>query len=85
LLYFLKKNYVRDRHFRFAVASKAVGFAVFDLKRVITPHFDVYFHLWRDGVRIGIQSLESGRRKRMPPGSLSLDVRILNKSPLLVI
>jgi hypothetical protein len=49
LLYFLKKNYVRDRHFRFAVASKAVGFAVFDLKRVITPHFDVYFHLWRDG------------------------------------
>jgi hypothetical protein len=37
------------------------------------------------GVRIGIQSLESGRRKRMPPGSLSLDVRILNKSPLLVI
>jgi hypothetical protein len=31
------------------VASKSVGFAVTDLKRIITSHFDVYFHLWRDG------------------------------------
>jgi hypothetical protein len=42
-------NFVRDHHLHFAVASKAVGFAVSDLKHIITPHFHVYFHLWRDG------------------------------------
>jgi hypothetical protein len=42
-------NLVQDRHFCFTVASKVVGFAVTDLKRITTPHFDVYFHLWRDG------------------------------------
>ncbi|KAG2570815.1 hypothetical protein PVAP13_7KG083018 [Panicum virgatum] len=26
-----------------------VGFMVCNLKRFITDHFDVYFHLWRDG------------------------------------
>jgi hypothetical protein len=29
--------------------SKRVGFAITDLKRITTPHFDVYFHLWRNG------------------------------------
>lgn len=38
-----------ERQFRFSVASKAVGFMVHDLRRVITRHFDVYFHLWRCG------------------------------------
>lgn len=38
-----------DRHFRFSVASKNVGFLVYSLKRIITDYFDVYFHLWRDG------------------------------------
>lgn len=38
-----------ERHFRFSVASKAVGLLVYELRRVITQHFDVYFHLWRDG------------------------------------
>lgn len=38
-----------DRHFRFSVASKSVGFLVYSLKRIITDHFDIYFHLWRDG------------------------------------
>jgi hypothetical protein len=42
-------KYVNDRHFCFSVASKAVGFAVSDLKRITTSSFDVYFHLWRDG------------------------------------
>jgi hypothetical protein len=38
----------RDRHFRFSVASRHVGFMVRDLSRVTTTHFDVYFHLWLD-------------------------------------
>jgi hypothetical protein len=40
---------LKDRHFRFSVASKHVGFEVCNLKRIITEHFDVYFHLWQDG------------------------------------
>lgn len=42
-------TYLQDRHFRFSVANKHVGFSICDLRRIITPHFDVYFHLWRDG------------------------------------
>jgi len=42
-------SYVQDRHFRFVVSCKQVGFMVCNLKRFITDHFDVYFHLWRDG------------------------------------
>jgi hypothetical protein len=38
-----------DRHFRFSVASKLVGFSICELKCIISKHFDVYFHLWRDG------------------------------------
>jgi hypothetical protein len=38
-----------NKHFRFSVASKKVGFMVLSLKRVITDSFDVYFHLWRNG------------------------------------
>jgi hypothetical protein len=33
----------------FSVASKDVGLLVTSLKQVTTAHFDVYFHLWRDG------------------------------------
>jgi hypothetical protein len=42
-------NPIKDHHFCFAVASKVVRLAVTDLKCIITSHFDVYFHLWRDG------------------------------------
>jgi hypothetical protein len=42
-------TYVKDHHYRFLVASKQVGFAICALKRIISDHFDVYFHLWRDG------------------------------------
>lgn len=42
-------RFAKERHFRFSVASKAVGLLVCDLRRVVTDHFDVYFHLWRDG------------------------------------
>jgi hypothetical protein len=36
-------------HFRFSVASKEVGPLITTMKRITTEHFDVYFHLWRDG------------------------------------
>jgi hypothetical protein len=38
-----------DRHFRFSIASKKVGFMVLALKRIISTSFDVYFALWRNG------------------------------------
>jgi hypothetical protein len=38
-----------DRHFRFSVANKRVGFHVYNIRRFIGNHFDAYFHLWRDG------------------------------------
>ncbi|CAL5047975.1 unnamed protein product [Urochloa decumbens] len=41
--------YIKERHFKFVVSCKSVGFMVYELKRVITEQFDVYFHLWRDG------------------------------------
>jgi hypothetical protein len=37
---------LKDRHFCFSVASKHVGFEVCNLRRIVTEHFDVYFHLW---------------------------------------
>jgi hypothetical protein len=39
----------QDCHYLISVASKRVGFAVSNLKRVTTPFIDVYFHLWCDG------------------------------------
>ena len=38
-----------ERHFRFSVASKSVGFMVLALKCIIASTFDVYFHLWSNG------------------------------------
>jgi hypothetical protein len=40
---------VSHNHFRFSVSSKAVGFFVYALRRVIGSSFDVYFHLWSNG------------------------------------
>jgi len=42
-------SFQSDRHFRFSVSCKAVGFKVFNLKRFIGRRFDVYFHLWSNG------------------------------------
>jgi len=42
-------SYLQDRHFRFSIASKHVGLLVRALKRFTIDHFDIYFHMWRDG------------------------------------
>ncbi|TVU48832.1 hypothetical protein EJB05_00111, partial [Eragrostis curvula] len=38
-----------DRHFRFSVASKAVGLHIRSVERFTTKNFDLYCFLWRDG------------------------------------
>ncbi|XP_066391622.1 uncharacterized protein [Miscanthus floridulus] len=38
-----------DRHYRFSVSNKQVGFLIRSLKQITTEQFDVYFHLWHDG------------------------------------
>jgi hypothetical protein len=38
-----------DRHFRFLVSCKLVGFMIYNLKRFIGDCFDVYFLLWSNG------------------------------------
>lgn len=43
-------QYLSDHHFRFSVSCKYVGFHVYALKRFIGSSFDVYFHLWNNGV-----------------------------------
>jgi hypothetical protein len=77
-------NLVQDRHFCFTVASKVVGFAVTDLKRITTPHFDVYFHLWVMVVQTGIGSLGNGKKRKMSRGSWSRKRKAQRGFPLLV-
>jgi hypothetical protein len=42
-------EHVKDRHFCISVADKAVGLEICALRRIISAHYDIYFHLWRDG------------------------------------
>ena len=42
-------SFQSDRHFRYSVSCKAVGFKVYNLRRFIGTCFDVYFHFWNNG------------------------------------
>jgi hypothetical protein len=66
---------LKDRHFRFSVASKHVGFEVCNLRRIVTEYFDVYFHLWRDGGLIGLMNGSNGKKRMLPLGSKFLIAR----------
>ncbi|KAJ1272888.1 hypothetical protein BS78_06G237400 [Paspalum vaginatum] len=84
-----------DRHFRFAVASKDVGFHICSLRRVITKHFDVYFHLWRDGGSYWQRELKtwvneeekqwttvSYKKKKKPAKNVCFAKKIVQASPI---
>lgn len=43
-------KFLINNYFRFSVFSKHVGFHIYKLRRVITSTFDIYFHLWNNGV-----------------------------------
>ena len=43
-------SYQSQNHFRFSVANKNVGMLVYKIRRFIGASFDVYFHLWNNGV-----------------------------------
>jgi hypothetical protein len=43
-------KFLSNNHFRFSVFSKEVGFHIYKLRRITTAYFDVYFHLWNNGV-----------------------------------
>jgi hypothetical protein len=49
-----------DRHFRFSVSCKAMGFMIYKLKCFIGDCFGVYFFLWSNGCRIGNRKNFSG-------------------------
>lgn len=43
-------TYLSHNHFSFTVSCKSVGFSVYELRRFTGRSFDIYFHLWSNGV-----------------------------------
>lgn len=43
-------KFLSQNHFSFTVSCKSVGFAVYELRRFTGKSFDIYFHLWNNGV-----------------------------------
>lgn len=43
-------TFVSENHFRISVSCKLVGFHIYALRCFIGSCFDIYFHLWNDGV-----------------------------------
>jgi hypothetical protein len=78
-------TYLKDCHYRFPIASKQLGLTICALKRIISGHFDVYFHLCRNGGGGGIGSKngENDKRKKISHGrwflaaSFSADLHIV--------
>ena len=42
-------HHLKDRSFKFSVASKAVGFEIYNHGRVIEKDFELVFNLWGFG------------------------------------
>lgn len=43
-------TFLSHNHFSFTVSRKSVGFEIYELQRFIGRSFDLYFHLWSNGV-----------------------------------
>ena len=43
-------QFISHNHFRFSVSCKSIGLVIYKLRQFIGKSFDVYFHLWNNGV-----------------------------------
>jgi hypothetical protein len=62
-------TYLKDRHYRFLVASNHVGFAVRDLSASRLNNLMSTSTFGGVGVITGLRNGVGGKRKKMPPGS----------------
>jgi hypothetical protein len=86
-----------DQHFCFSVFCKAVGFKVYNLRRIISSCFDVYFHLWSKGAphwerenflweqeQLKEWTVVQSRKKKYPKPVVSRSARRVRFAPNLV-